>query len=77
MLTWLCAVQVAEMRMREKAKGEELERVRQENNQLRAEGYAKRAENHQLRQVARSHRRFSCSCRIEPRALLLAGQAAH
>ena len=42
--------------MREKAKGEELERVRQENNQLRAESYAKRAENHQLRQVAQSHR---------------------
>jgi hypothetical protein len=41
---------VAEMKMREKAKAEELERVRQENNQLRAESYANRAENHQLRQ---------------------------
>ena len=41
---------VAEMKMREKAKAEELERVRQENNRLRAESYANRAENHQLRQ---------------------------
>ena len=40
---------VTEMQMREKAKAEELERIRQENEMLRKETYNDRAENHQLK----------------------------
>lgn len=45
----LLDLSVTEMQMREKGKADELERIRQENEQLRKETYHNRAENHQLK----------------------------